>query len=87
MVDNKVVLVVESHNNNNNNMPTLTCEICVYGNAIAETVNAQQILQPYEVAIYSDHDIVITVTNKSISTTKFIKKFTIYLRWQVVNCE
>ena len=37
--------------------------------------------------IYSDHDIVITVTNKSISTTKFIKKFTIYLRWQVVNCE
>ena len=52
MVDNKVVSVEESHNNNNNNnnnMPTLTCEICVYGNAIAETVNAQQILQPYEV--------------------------------------
>ena len=51
MVDNKVVSVVESHNNNNNNnnMPTLTCEICVYGNAIAETVTAQQILQPYEV--------------------------------------
>lgn len=47
MVDNKIVSVVESHNNNN--MPTLTCEICVYGNAIAETVNAQQILQPYEV--------------------------------------